>query len=132
MKAVTLIALAGAFCALAFADLKGEKIERGRYLVEEIGQCGECHTPRDSRGQIDRSRWLMGAEVWFRPIRPVADWAYSAPPIAGLGSFTRDQALKILETGIGPQGLPVRRPMHSYHMAPDDADAVVTYLQSLK
>ena len=132
MKAVTLIALAGAACAVSFADLKSEKIERGRYLVEEIGQCGECHTPRDSRGQIDRSRWLMGAEVWFRPIQPVSDWAYSAPRIAGLGSFTRDQAMKILETGLGPQGLPVRRPMHPYHMAPDDADAVVTYLQSLK
>ena len=131
-RLAALLVLVGAVCGISFADLKSEKIERGRYLVEEMGQCGSCHTPRDGRGQIDRSRWLMGAQVWFRPIQPVPDWAYSAPPLAGLGSFTRDQVLQVLQKGLGPQGLPVRQPMHQYHMTPDDADAIVTYLQSLK
>jgi len=131
-KSVTLIAMIGAVCAVSFADLQSDKVERGRYLVEEVGQCGSCHTPRDSRGQIDRSRWLKGAQVWFRPIQPVSDWAYSAPPLAGLGSFTRDQALQVLEKGLGPQGLPVRRPMYQYRMNPEDAEAIVAYLQSLK
>ena len=40
---------------------EGEQIERGRYLVEALGHCGECHTPRDRFGGLDRSRWLQGA-----------------------------------------------------------------------
>lgn len=34
---------------------------RGRYLVEVLGHCGECHTPRNALGGWDRSRWLGGA-----------------------------------------------------------------------
>ncbi len=131
-KSAALLFLAGAACAISFADLKSDKIQRGRYLVEEVGQCGSCHSPRDDRGQPDHSRWLQGAPVWFRPIHSVPDWAYSAPPLAGLGSFTRDQVRQVLVKGLGPQGLPVRQPMHPYHMTTDDADAIVEYLQSLK
>ena len=34
---------------------------RGRYLVEGLGHCGECHTPRDFGGGTDKSQWLAGA-----------------------------------------------------------------------
>ncbi|THD83195.1 c-type cytochrome [Aliigemmobacter aestuarii] len=34
---------------------------RGRYLAEALGHCGECHTPRNALGGLDRSRWLAGA-----------------------------------------------------------------------
>ncbi|MEI4470570.1 cytochrome c [Frigidibacter sp. MR17.24] len=34
--------------------------ERGRYLVEALGHCAECHTPRDAMGGLDRDRWLAG------------------------------------------------------------------------
>ena len=33
---------------------------RGHYLVETLGHCGECHSPRRSFGQVDRSRPLSG------------------------------------------------------------------------
>ena len=39
----------------------GPVAERGRYLVEALGHCGECHTPRGPLGGQDRSRWLAGA-----------------------------------------------------------------------
>lgn len=35
--------------------------ERGRYLVEALGHCGECHTPRNALGGLDYDRWLQGA-----------------------------------------------------------------------
>ena len=38
-----------------------EEVARGRYLVEALGHCGECHTPRNALGGLDRSRWLAGA-----------------------------------------------------------------------
>lgn len=37
------------------------QIERGRYLVEALGHCGECHTPRDVTGGLDIDNWLTGA-----------------------------------------------------------------------
>ncbi len=43
-------------------DLTPEE-ERGRYLAEALGHCGECHTPRTALGGMDRSRWLAGGPV---------------------------------------------------------------------
>lgn len=37
------------------------KIARGRYLVEALGHCGECHTPRNLIGGLQTNRWLAGA-----------------------------------------------------------------------
>lgn len=41
-------------------DLTPEET-RGRYLVEVMGHCSECHTPRSVTGAPDLSRWLAGA-----------------------------------------------------------------------
>lgn len=35
--------------------------ERGRYLVEALAHCAECHTPRDGLGRLDTARWMAGA-----------------------------------------------------------------------
>ena len=35
--------------------------ERGRYLVEAIGHCAECHTPRTALGGLQPNRWMAGA-----------------------------------------------------------------------
>jgi mono/diheme cytochrome c family protein len=37
------------------------EIEAGRYLAEALAHCGECHTPRNALGGLDRTRWLAGA-----------------------------------------------------------------------
>lgn len=42
-------------------EVEGEQLQRGRYLVEALGHCGECHTPRNALGGLDYSRWLHGA-----------------------------------------------------------------------
>jgi len=41
-------------------DLTPE-LTRGRYLVEALGHCAECHTSRTRLGGLRRDRWLMGA-----------------------------------------------------------------------
>lgn len=38
-----------------------ETLERGRYLVEAVGHCGECHTSRDRFGGLVLEDWLGGA-----------------------------------------------------------------------
>lgn len=35
--------------------------QRGRYIAEAMAHCGECHTPRDPLGGLDRDAWLSGA-----------------------------------------------------------------------
>lgn len=42
-------------------DVSGPEATRGRYLVEALGHCGECHTPRNALGGLDYDRWLQGA-----------------------------------------------------------------------
>jgi mono/diheme cytochrome c family protein len=34
---------------------------RGRILVEALGHCGECHTPRNALGGLNQDAWLAGA-----------------------------------------------------------------------
>src|SRR5438105_1644164 len=75
-------------------------IERGRYLVEEIAKCTECHTPRKPDGELDSSAWLRGAPIWIRPVAPIPNWADRAPALAGLPSFTNEQVEKVLEDGM--------------------------------
>jgi mono/diheme cytochrome c family protein len=106
-------------------------LERGRYLVEEVGKCAECHTPRKPDGTLDQDAWLRGAPIWIRPVAPIANWADRAPALAGLPSFTEAQVEKVLEDGTGPNGEALRPPMHIYHMTPADARAIAAYLKSL-
>ena len=37
------------------------EVRRGQYLVEGLGHCAECHTPRNFLGGLKRDRWLAGA-----------------------------------------------------------------------
>jgi mono/diheme cytochrome c family protein len=107
------------------------EIERGRYLVENVAMCGECHTPRDEKGALKRDAWLRGAPIWIRPVAPIANWADRAPALAGFPSFTEEEGERVLEKGMGPEGEELRPPMHIYHMNHADAKAIIAYLKSL-
>lgn len=41
-------------------DLTPEQT-RGRYIAEALAHCGECHTPRNALGGLQRDTWLSGA-----------------------------------------------------------------------
>src|SRR4051812_41028822 len=60
---------------------KAGQIDRGRYIVEEIAKCSECHTPRTETGALDRTRWLQGASIWIEPIPHLPNWADRAPTL---------------------------------------------------
>jgi len=132
-----LLALAlagGAVAPIALAAKPADKaaqIERGRYLVEGVGMCIDCHSPRLATGEYDRSRWLMGSPLPFAPSVPMPAWAPAAPSIAGLENYTDEEAVKLMVTGVTPLESPLRPPMPQYRMNADDAEAVVAYLRSL-
>ena len=107
------------------------QVKRGKYLVEEVAKCTECHTPRDSQGNLDNSRALQGAPVWIVPVHPDHNWAQQAPPLAGFGAYTEGDGEAILEKGQGPNGIPLRPPMHIYHLNHEDAVAIIAYLKSV-
>lgn len=113
------------------ATPQSAEVGRGKYLVEDVAMCGECHTPRNGRGDLQTDAWLHGASIWIRPVAPIQPWADTAPALAGLPSFTDDQFATILEKGIGPEGETLRPPMHTYHMHHDDVKAILAYLKSL-
>ena len=122
----------GVSAALAQDD----PVARGKYLVEDVIQCQECHTPRLPDRDLDRSRWLKGAVLDFQPIEPIKGWHKTSPDLTP-GSrlwikWGEAALLKYLQTGIAPNGKPADPPMPAYKLATKDAEAVVAYLKTLK
>jgi mono/diheme cytochrome c family protein len=113
------------------ATARESDMTRGKYLVEEVAKCGECHTPRDARNQLDSARWLQGAPNWITSVKSDPQWADRAPTLAGFPGYSDKDGLDILEKGIGANGEAIRPPMHIYHLKHEDAVAIIAYLRSL-
>lgn len=129
---LTLSAQKSAKSALSSKATSNPKlIARGKYLVEEAGQCQDCHSPRNEKGDYVKQQWLGGSPVMFKPTVPIPVWAEQAPRIAGLPGFTDEEVIKILTTGVTPSGMPPRPPMPSYRFSREDATAITAYLRSL-
>jgi len=107
-------------------------LARGKYLVEDVGLCGDCHTPHNEKGEPVAGQLFKGATLPFKPIVPMPVWADKASNIAGLPGWEKDAAIKFLMTGIAYNGLPGRPPMPQYRFNQQDATAIVAYLKSLE
>jgi mono/diheme cytochrome c family protein len=128
------LARAGAALGAAAAAAAGpasDRVARGKYLVEQAGQCQDCHTPRDEKGEYVKEQWLMGGALPFKPVAPMP-WMAAAPPIAGLPTLTGEQAVHFLMTGERPGKPRVTPPMPEYRFDKADAEAIVAYLKSLR
>ena len=105
-------------------------VARGKYLVENVAMCGQCHSPRDANGVVDRSHWLEGTAVPWMPAQPQANWPLMAPRIGGTPPASDAEMIKLLTTGIWTNGQPLRFPMMPFRMSEADARAVVAYLKT--
>jgi mono/diheme cytochrome c family protein len=106
-------------------------VERGRYLVERVANCGECHSARDAQGNIVEGTKFMGGPMVVTPTYSI-DWPNRFPRIAGLPGYTDEQAVRLLTQGaIKRDGTQLRAPMPRFRMSPEDAAAVIAYLRSL-
>jgi mono/diheme cytochrome c family protein len=106
---------------------------RGRYLVEGLAHCAECHTPRNGMGALVASKGLQGESI------PAQNWY--APPltgdrITGLGQWSEQDVVDLLKTGIsrhahaaGPMSEAVR--VGFQHASDDDLHSIAIYLKSL-
>jgi mono/diheme cytochrome c family protein len=126
-------------CCLAASVMfaaDGDSVAKGKYLVEEIGRCQECHTPRTETGELDKSKWLKGATLDFAPMHEVKGWHKTSPDLTGGGSlmarWKEAGLVKFLETGKNPRGNPADPPMPAYNLTHADAQAIVDYLKTLQ
>ncbi|WP_020178716.1 c-type cytochrome [Methylopila sp. M107] len=113
----------------AFAPGDGSQLARGRYLVEAVGGCGECHTPRTGLYGLDKTRAFQGE----KGLSGGAALDISKSRIASVGDATF--AKRLFEDGTklsgAPFGDPVMRKIAQGLSGLTDADrrAVVAYLK---
>ena len=105
---------------------------RGRYLVEGPGHCGECHTPRNWSGGLDKSLWLTGA--------PNPDGEGKVPDITPGGKTIKDWSQEdieyYLESGLTPDydtvgGSMVEVQENLARVPAEDRAAIAAYLKAL-
>ena len=110
-------------------DLQSPELERGRYLVEALGHCGECHTPRNVLGGLDNSRWLAGAK------NPNGEGRIPDITPAKLSWSANDVAF-YFESGFKPDfdtagGHMVEVVENLAGLTPEDRQAIAAYLKAL-
>ena len=101
--------------------------ERGRYLVEGLGHCSECHTARNALGGRDLSRWLAGGPNPDGPGRipnitpAVLDWSE-----ADIAEYLRSGFTPDFDSAGGGMADVVT---NIAHLTGDDRDAIAAYLK---
>jgi mono/diheme cytochrome c family protein len=111
---------------------KSANLARGKYLVEQVGMCGDCHSPRNEKGEYIREKWLAGSPLAFKPSFPVPGWVDVAPGIAGLPGWNEKDAIQFFSTGKSMNGRVAGPPMPQFRFSQADAAAVVAYLKAMK
>jgi len=117
---------------IAFPEGTDAKVLAGRYLVEGPGHCGECHTPRDFAGGLDRSKWLVGAVA--------AEGEGKVPNITGgeggIGDWSESDIAYFLESGFTPDfdsvgGTMTEVQRNMARLRPEDREAIAAYLKTI-
>lgn len=132
MRIAVLAAIVALTATTAATTTWAQNVAHGKYIVEGVGLCGDCHTPRDQTGTPIAAQALQGAKLGMQPLHPMP-WADTAPKIAGIpGHYTEGQLVTFLQTGKRPDGSPPKPPMPPYRMSTGDARDVAAYLKTLK
>lgn len=120
--------------ALANPD---DQLKRGQYLVEAMGHCGECHTPRGTFGGLDKSQWLAGAvsaEVDGQGKRGIVPNITSGE--GGISSWSAGDIAYGLESGFTPDfdsmgGAMTDVIANTSKLEPADREAIAAYLKAI-
>ncbi|HUN88908.1 MAG TPA: cytochrome c [Terriglobales bacterium] len=107
------------------------QVARGKYIVEDVAYCQNCHTPRHDNGNFDLNHWLQGGPLFWQPAHAQQDYPQLVPRIGGTIPSTDDEMIKLLTTGIWKDGKPLRAPMPQFRLTKEDAQAVVAYLKTV-
>ncbi len=114
-------------------------VERGEYIVEHLGPCGQCHTPRDMNGMPDDTKHLGGNDCFIDvdPMDPNIG-CIAAPNITnhptGLADRSDDEIKAMITKGTRPDGsamFPIMPYFLIARFTPTDLDSIVMYLRTL-
>ena len=113
-------------------------ISRGAYLVEGLGHCGACHTPRALTMQEKALRATDG-DAFLSGSAPLEGWiakSLRGDHKDGLGSWSEEQLVHFLKTGRSDRsavfGGMSDVVVHSMqYMSENDLTAIARYLKSL-
>jgi mono/diheme cytochrome c family protein len=106
---------------------------RGAYLVNGLGHCTACHSPRNALGATADATAFTGGLI------PVQNWyapALNAAAEAAVSDWPAEDIAALLKTGLAPRGS-VIGPMaevvfrSTQHLTDADARAMAVYLQAL-
>ncbi|MDB4053843.1 cytochrome c [Octadecabacter sp.] len=111
------------------ADVATPELERGRYMVEALGHCTECHTPRNVLGGLETDNWMRGAA------NPSGDGRIPSIHPDDLGWSAQDIAI-YLDSGFTPDFDTVGGEMvdvvdNTSQLTDDDRAAIAAYLVTL-
>jgi mono/diheme cytochrome c family protein len=117
----------------AVAANAAPEVRRGAYLVEVLGHCGECHTPRGWLGARDEERRLAGT-VDGPDGEKVPN--ITPDPDTGIGGWSAQDVIRVLESGLlpdfdavgGAMGEVVRS---TSKLEPADRAAIAAYLATV-
>jgi mono/diheme cytochrome c family protein len=130
-RARAAIGVAAAHSAAPAAN-DGPAVARGRYLVETVGHCGDCHTPLTWLGTPDSDRYLAGARggLWGGGPNLTPDAK------TGLGNWSSDDIASLLKDGGTPDGDFVGGAMaeivrNTTRLTDEDRRAIAAYLKTL-
>jgi len=109
----------------------GAQWRRGEYLVNGLGHCAACHTPKNILFGDDREKPLAGGLVdhWFAN-------NLTGGSMEGLGNWSRADVEKFLATGISPHAtaagsMAEKISSSTSRMTDADRAAIAAYLKSL-
>ncbi len=103
---------------------------RGAYLVQALGHCGECHTPRNFLGGPKTSRFLAGGDL------PDGKGVSNLTP-ARLKSWSDADIANFLTTGVTSDGDVPAEAMGEVirnttsQLTPEDLSALIAYLRTV-
>ena len=118
------------FAATGHAE---SEVERGRYLVETLAACGNCHTPKGPNGPLTSKKFAGGDVIKHADFTAVTP-NITPDPETGIGKWTDHQIFLAIREGKRPDGslLGPAMPSRSYrNLADEDVKAMVGYLRSL-
>jgi mono/diheme cytochrome c family protein len=108
---------------------KSDVWNRGAYLVEGLGHCGTCHTPKNITGGDRGSEALQGAllQDWYAP-------DLTEDPRTGIGRWSIEEIVRYLKTGANSYDIasgPMAEAVTNSTSQMTDADllAIATYLK---
>jgi mono/diheme cytochrome c family protein len=121
------------------AEAPKSGIGRGRYLVEHVALCGDCHTPRNFIGAPKTSLYLAGVTEKNGPLGEAVP-NITPDKETGIGEWRREDIAELLITGVKPDSDNVQGLMHEVisgtthgykDMKKEDALAIADYVKSV-